>query len=130
MPTVAVGIYRIHVRAVPNDFMGPGSRGFKKEIKIKCEAQSSRKTSPCRVVQNVLPTKAINSRSLREESSLSTENVVPRVEQNIAPQIGDGQVSVLGLHNGIQVLNSVEELKFYRLFKRNKAKRTSLTRML
>lgn len=75
---------------------------------------------PSWVVQNVLPTKTINPWSLREKSSLSAKNTVPRVEEDVASQICYRQITILWLHNRIQILNSVrkywnwqDENKFY-----------------
>lgn len=51
---------------------------------LECDFKVYKATySPCWIVENILSTKAINSRSLREESPLSTENAVPGVEQNV-----------------------------------------------
>lgn len=56
---------------------------------------------PCGIIQNVLSTEAIDSGSLREKTSLSTENTVPWVKQDVASQISYRQFTIFRFDNRI-----------------------------
>lgn len=66
---------------------------------------------PRQVRQHVLATEAVDSRRLREETSLPVEDALPRVEEHVTPRVHHRQVVIGLLHYCVQVLDPGEIVK-------------------